>query len=567
MQEGRHERSISHLHLLHFDESGEFAAMRTQGLQVFLPRSRSPSEVGLSCDEASYTNPWCQRRALEKGEVDPIFFCICPAMSEGIVLSNFDLSVPHLGLSLSVRSHIFTSDEQTSRLTCDELNDHVQAGSLHFLPARVCHLQIMVYVDAGCMSDAHREGSMLEFLAGSICLSTLWQILGLSIENTEIRYETESEDAPNLYFEVEHPDKSSALLSPPHVKTSAIDGLVCSFNFQSMAQPDDNDNNASSQQDFNEDRSSQGRPSFQQVQQVAYQSRSNLPDDLMPIEDSGTIENLADTSNVDIARQHRQRTADLAVAALCKIIGLKTKFSGIRLDPPISPTLLELAPRVWNAHYMQATAAHSRNFSVISDIITTAGGWRPSLEQKISGFSTNVIIDKNDDAKRPNLQASVQRRLFALLNTSLDITTGMKTAMKKVDREIRELMLEDLNTQLFPVENSRLDEDALDGPFDSHSHDEGESQTFSPDLPHGCVGESSHAHIMPHRDINESYDYDCEEVHMAHDAILESRRPSRLDVIEIDGTLQAFHSDMTLHPVDWYEDQWAPEPEADAPEH
>ena len=62
-------------------------------------------------------------------------------------------------------------------------------------------------------------------------LVKLWQRLGLAIECTKVHYETETLDTPNLYFEIEHPDKSEALLSPACMITPCVDGLVCQFDF------------------------------------------------------------------------------------------------------------------------------------------------------------------------------------------------------------------------------------------------------------------------------------------------------------------------------------------------
>jgi hypothetical protein len=56
----------------------------------------------------------------------------------------------------------------------------------------------------------------------------------------------------------------------------------------------------------------------------------------------------------DVSKYH-QRVADLAVAALYKMIGHRTTFPGIRLGPTVPISFLELAPTFWNAHYMQVS--------------------------------------------------------------------------------------------------------------------------------------------------------------------------------------------------------------------
>jgi hypothetical protein len=118
-------------------------------------------------------------------------------------------------------------------------------------------------------------------------------------------YRTGTEEAPNLFLELEHSDKSASLLSPPGAETSTFEGLICDFNYHSISDEGQNDI----------------RSTQQEVQ--------------------GHI--------------RRQYTADLAIAALHRIIGVRTTFRGIRMGSLSFPSLLELAPTVWSAHYMQAS--------------------------------------------------------------------------------------------------------------------------------------------------------------------------------------------------------------------
>lgn len=181
----------------------------------------------------------------------------------------------------------------------------------------------------------------------SLTLCKLWRKLGLSIDLAKIVYGTEADNTPNLYFEVEHVDKSSALLSPLHVRTATMEGIVCLFNFQSTSQNMVNHN-------FIDSRSR--KVDHTQKGEHGLFSAINM----VPIEDLDEVRHHQEQPARDM-RQHRQRTADLTIAALHKIIGLKTRFLGIRLGSRLPVTLLELAPTVWNAHYMLVSTMSPHN--------------------------------------------------------------------------------------------------------------------------------------------------------------------------------------------------------------
>lgn len=177
-------------------------------------------------------------------------------------------------------------------------------------------------------------------------------MLGLSIHCTRVDYTPGSEDDPNLFFEIEHPDKSSALLFSPISKTSTINGLVCFFDFHSLRAPND-------EEEPNQDGATiYVHQELDQNEGQIKRSRMSpiLTEDLPMVEDLGLAELMNNDPAADETSKLRRITGDLAEAALHKVIGLNRRFRGIRLGRPLSPTLLDLAPTVFNAYYLEVSA-------------------------------------------------------------------------------------------------------------------------------------------------------------------------------------------------------------------
>lgn len=82
-------------------------------------------------------------------------------------LDTFQLSVLDLGLSLTVWTHLYTSDEATSQLSCEKLYGRVKNGQLWFLPPGVISVQIVVQLEHRLISYPCPQ-TVLEILEASI---------------------------------------------------------------------------------------------------------------------------------------------------------------------------------------------------------------------------------------------------------------------------------------------------------------------------------------------------------------------------------------------------------------
>ena len=94
-------------------------------------------------------------------------------MSQYVELDDIQLLAPNLGLSLSVSSHLFVSNNADLELDCQRLYDSVRAKQLWFLPPSVFYLQLKMRVGDREMHTVLPESNFLEYCANTICLSTV----------------------------------------------------------------------------------------------------------------------------------------------------------------------------------------------------------------------------------------------------------------------------------------------------------------------------------------------------------------------------------------------------------
>ncbi|KAI1456147.1 hypothetical protein F4805DRAFT_458999 [Annulohypoxylon moriforme] len=342
-------------------------------------------------------------------------------------LKTFDLSRGDSNSSLSVTSLALISGLPPSRRP-EEIYQLIQSKQLWLISPGVCRIQISVCRDQSPMGSIENDVGFLEHLADAICQCSLWATLGLTIKQEDIQYLPLYDGAPNLYFIVEHPSKSSVLLSPPHTPTARFNGIECLFRYQSVlsevprAVSERYDIRGTDMDTYSPDNTL--HPEELSHPNTSYEDAmlSNYWSDLMV--------------NTPTSRtpQRWDDVAYFAQMALHVIIGIKKRTRGLRLfELDDRPSLLELAPAIWNARYLKAVTSHVANFPIISNILATSTrSQSSSLRQK----SAKLLIDgihsgQSEDSKEPEgglavYRNSIQQRLWGLLQTTLKPTTRGK---------------------------------------------------------------------------------------------------------------------------------------------
>ncbi|KAK8039248.1 hypothetical protein PG993_007659 [Apiospora rasikravindrae] len=391
-------------------------------------------------------------------------------MAEPLDFDEFMLSVPPDGLSLFVSSHLFLADQFNPQIDLMGVYENVESGQLRILPSTV-HLQMDIRVDGAALVASDANDGFLEFLAESICQSPLWPSLGLSAMCTEITYETNDDDRPNIYLEVDHPDKAASLISPPESITTSIEGLFCRLDYRPIGHGRRHHEQSKSQQS---PRRVGNHRAVDQPLFVPNQSNDS-DDDRMQIGDMLDSQDEID----ETCRRRRECTEQLTIAALYRMIGIKPRLSGIQGITPISPTLLDIAPAMWNAHYMELTRHHARQLPLIVNIIENAGTWRRTLQDKITTLSNENNKDPHaaDDEQDPNRQHNpLHQHLWTLLRSNLRNKINIQPAAKKAHCSLGTTP-DDAEAQHFSSDaSSRTPEDKgaelLDYEYDDWEQDE-----------------------------------------------------------------------------------------------
>lgn len=132
--------------------------------------------------------------------------------------------------------------------------------------------------------------------------------------------------------------------------------MTCSLDYEWISDSSIDENIV----DYSEDMGIEEHP--EPLGSLVYQEEGNSADateigDLPMITDPCEYYTYKDLErDTEADENHRRIIVQLAVAALHKVIGTKKRFLGIRLGQPITPSLLELAPCVCNANYIQVGA-------------------------------------------------------------------------------------------------------------------------------------------------------------------------------------------------------------------
>ncbi|KAI0131090.1 hypothetical protein F4814DRAFT_457000 [Daldinia grandis] len=358
-------------------------------------------------------------------------------------LKTFELSSAESDSSLSVTSLALISDVPSSQYPSEKLFQSIQSKELWLISPGICRMQIVVVQNRVSLPLGETEPGFLEHLADVICQCPLWPALGLTIKQEDIQYQPLYDGAPNLYFIIEHLHKSSVLLSPPHSPTARLYGIECLFQYQtSNLDVSKIGTNESNIYGLDMDDYPPGSASQQQAPNLTDDAHGSIVYNYYSWENP-TLDNFAGHS-----RQRWNDAGRLAQMALYVTIGIRKRMSGLRLfQLDNRPSLLELAPAIWNAHYLKAVAYHATNIPIISSILAARSRNRSASSHE---KCKRLLIDVDDTlSNKPSTttetetelnarRCSIQQRLWGLVQAKLEPTTGIKNANININTRQRE---------------------------------------------------------------------------------------------------------------------------------
>ncbi|KAI1322952.1 hypothetical protein F5Y16DRAFT_22746 [Xylariaceae sp. FL0255] len=305
--------------------------------------------------------------------------------------------------TLSVTSSAFVSNiPPWTHVTTENLDDLIKSKQLWLLRRGPCRLDMHVDLDTFSLLGGSTH-EFLKFLADSVCNYSFWSVLGLTAEVIDILHTEGDLTSPQLYFNVKSADMCSALLSPPHSPIAHFQGVDCVLRFKTSTL------SSSRGQDIAQNSSDIPGPS----NKIANPRTSDFEDDA--------------GENGDFVAQC-EAACYLVEASLCYIVGIRKRFEGLRVQYKTSQmSLLELAPAVWNTQYIKLTETHTRNFTVISDILAT---W--SLDQSSDLLRALAVFrdgdstdqDTSQDQQALSARNFFQQKLWDLLRATLKPKVG-----------------------------------------------------------------------------------------------------------------------------------------------
>ncbi|KAI1269644.1 hypothetical protein F5Y18DRAFT_437507 [Xylariaceae sp. FL1019] len=318
----------------------------------------------------------------------------------------FEIESEAYNLVLSVTSKAFIEDVQIDNLTVEDVIVLIKSKKLWMLPRGCSQLDILVQLSE---VDMDNEAEFLDFLADAICQYSLWTALGLTVENVQIQYYPENDESPNLCFGIEPSDMSFALLQPPHSHTAYLKGLECVLRLKAT-----------------------------KASNILDRNNENLSCDTLLSSSllfTHTQIHSKEDERLDSDKTERwEFVSYLVEAALCYMIGLRRRFEDLRVrSSTTSSTMswLEVAPHIWNNHYLELAKSHSDKFSVISECLATG-----SSAESRDTISKHMLAEESVSqlqANEPNtdgIERCVERKLWDLLQSALEPNVGVKRSLK-----------------------------------------------------------------------------------------------------------------------------------------
>ncbi|CAJ2511610.1 Uu.00g072350.m01.CDS01 [Anthostomella pinea] len=333
-------------------------------------------------------------------------------------------------LSLFTTSRVFITDAPIPDISPDDLLDLLLSKQLWLLSPGFCQLDFIVDLRQCHMSESDAADA-LDFMAETIRQCPLWPKLGLTIELLDVQHSLEYDGTSSICLKLEHLDKTCVLLCPPHLHTATLRGLECLLQFN-VSRPKENDTEDSHTSNSAVVDAGVVPGSFTQHcnTQPSTDATMQVPSgDVDQAEGASSLEGAEDEDDWAVV-------ARLIEATLRRTIGVQKRFLNLKLRRPKGTlSLLEIAPAIWNANYLQSIARHTDNFPVISSILMTAiKGQSPTLRRKGAELLDQDLVqhhqaleDKTTADDNSLLETSIQWRLWDLLQTSLKPTMRLKT--------------------------------------------------------------------------------------------------------------------------------------------
>ncbi|KAK4162234.1 hypothetical protein QBC43DRAFT_215789, partial [Cladorrhinum sp. PSN259] len=368
-------------------------------------------------------------------------------------LGSIKLAKKRSRLSLDLTSSctiLFPNTTRKKLPTAAELSEASSSGQIWISKAGSCQLDFLTLVNGEPLNDSPADPTLVSMVAHLSAECQVWQEIGLDLRLKHVAERDNPHHSEATYF-LCHPDLSSGLIAPLDLPTAQFQGLRCEINFQFEITEEEperlleytdihapNLEEPTQQETPPHSHGLRRNPKRTGKAQEAMEDALSKPKTSKTSVVKRTLGHVEDLEEEDIAEM-----AYMLDTALRKLIGVKKASPGVRLikSTPM-PSLIEIAPAVWNLQYLQSMAVHSSTIPMISAGISRLMNARSSsLRGKVQRLAdraaahNDTYVEKNDSEETAS--DGIKKRLWLLCQTTIraDPTKRLPTQRRANGKE------------------------------------------------------------------------------------------------------------------------------------
>ncbi|OIW27296.1 hypothetical protein CONLIGDRAFT_671111 [Coniochaeta ligniaria NRRL 30616] len=340
-----------------------------------------------------------------------------------------------LFLAISVTLDIPTAiGEQISPA---DLADMTKIGRLWIAKATTCRLEVAPSVQGVELHGPDASSTLAQYMVDAIGGCTIWEDLSLKLRKEPSKTADEAQQDTFTSFIVNHPDLSSDFLSPKDIPCAKLLTVTCDICFGSRPRKKPTKKPAKRRKIEEPERSRVQGPYGLRHKPTPSKRAEGCDTDEEDEDErnragkrrgrASTLENARPVPETQDAAQNTQDGGTglhgealhgdvvlLTKAAFSKLLGVKKTTQGVRVvrDLP-GPSLIGIAPAVFNIRYLQAFSSRAEHIPWIASCLSGLDAESPTLRAKIRS-----LAEGNSD-RGP--AAELEKRLHMLVQRGLDV--------------------------------------------------------------------------------------------------------------------------------------------------
>ncbi|KAK3951055.1 hypothetical protein QBC32DRAFT_393383 [Pseudoneurospora amorphoporcata] len=406
-----------------------------------------------------------------------------------------------------------TATLELNQLTATDLFQHSKDGNLWVAKSGSCQLVFKTFIN-GQLPDPN--------VINPAIISSL---IGMAAECSD------GDQKPETSYFLCHPDLSSEMIVPPTVTCVKFRGLVCKVNlridtsWRGAGEPQRPSNKANQEITQTEpelpvveETGPGGRRNPRRITRTAnvkYADTSRQPvrkahPDTQPDSTNSEPDGVILLS---ISKEEQKKMALFLDVALRKLLGVKHTSPGVKVTEDTQlPSLIDIAPAVWNLRYLQSMTVHAQTIPTIANGMARLRNARSATLRakvnKLLGAEAVSSTTSHPDDYEDGIRKEVEKRLWSLCQTSIHVEPTVKTSKRKAKADGEALA--DTQAEEMLDEFTQLTEDG----WVNHHH-----SSLAHDYPFGLFEEGTDSDTETDTDAVE-YEYQYE---LGNAALLEDR--------------------------------------------